>query len=462
MVQAIDTSYVSIAELAALYRQREVSPVEVTQHLLERAAGLQERLHAYITLTPELALAEARQAEAALLRGKTASPLLGIPVAYKDIVMTRGIRTTCGSALHLDWVPEQDATVVEQWRAAGTVMLGKLTTWEFASGGQGPEHAIPGARNPWNPAHSPAGSSSGSGAALAAGLVAGAIGTDTGGSIRGPAAYCGITGLKPTYGRVSRRGIVTLAWSLDHAGPMGRTAEDVAYLLTPLAGYDAADPASAQVPAEDYVAALHRGIGGLRLGLATNVLEMADDNVRQATAAAAEVFRSLGAVVEPVTYPYRELAAALRVISSSEAYAYHATDLAELPRKYGRQLEHRTKAGGLYFASEYIQAQRVRSIIQQAVAQLFQHIDVLLCPTMPTEPPTYEASLADTWMYRPGITNLFNLTGQPAVAFPTGFSAQALPLSAQLVGRPFDEATVLRAVHLYQGVTEWHKRHPVL
>ncbi len=245
MVQAIDTSYVSIAELAALYRQRDVSPVEVTQHLLERAAGLQERLHAYITLTPELALAEARQAEAVLLRGETASPLLGIPVAYKDIVMTKGIRTTCGSALHLDWVPEQDATVVEQWRAAGTVMLGKLTTWEFASGAQGLDHALPGARNPWNPAHSPAGSSSGSGAALAAGLVAGAIGTDTGGSIRGPAAYCGITGLKPTYGRVSRQGIVTLAWSLDHAGPMGRTAEDVAYLLTPLAGYDAADPAAA-------------------------------------------------------------------------------------------------------------------------------------------------------------------------------------------------------------------------
>ena len=180
------------------------------------------------------------------------------------------------------------------------------------------------------------------------------------------------------------------------------------------------------------------------------------------TEAAAEVFRSLGVVVDPVTYPYRELAAALRVISSSEAYAYHATDLAELPRTYGRQLEHRTKAGGLYFASEYIQAQRVRTMIQQAVAALFQHIDLLLCPTMPTEPPTYEESLADTWMRRPGITNLFNLTGQPAVAFPTGFSAQALPLSAQIVGRPFDEATVLRAAHFYQGVTDWHTRHPAL
>src|SRR5882672_2765768 len=380
MPQTVDLAYLSIAEAGALFRRRELSPVELVNALLARSERLQETLVPYVTLTPELARQQARTAESAFLQGESASPLLGIPIAYKDIVMTKGIRTTCGSALHADWQPTIDAAVVEQWRAAGAIMMGKLSTHEFASGLQPPGHMLKPARNPWNLEHVPGGSSSGSGAALAAGLVAGAIGTDTGGSIRGPAAYCGITGLKPTYGRVSRRGIVTLAWSLDHAGPMGRTAEDVAYLLMPLAGYDAADPAAAQVPAEDYVAALRRGIGGLRLGLATNVLEMADENVRQATEAAAEVFRGLGAVVEPVTYPHRELAAALRVISSSEAYAYHATDLAELPRTYGRQLEHRTKAGGLYFASEYIQAQRVRTIIQQAVAQLFQHIDVLLCP----------------------------------------------------------------------------------
>src|SRR5467141_2556548 len=282
MPQPVDLAYLSIAEAGALFRRRELSPVELVNALLERSEQLQETLVPYVTLTPELARQQARTAESAFLQGESASPLLGIPVAYKDIVMTKGIRTTCGSALHLDWVPEQDATVVEQWRAAGTVMLGKLTTWEFASGAQGLDHALPGARNPWNPAHSPAGSSSGSSAALAAGLVAGAIGTDTGGSIRGPAAYCGITGLKPTYGRVSRRGIMTLSWTLDHTGPMARTVEDCAYLLQAIAGHDAADPACSTRPVDDYVGALDGNVRGLRVGVPRNYFfDDADtDNVR--------------------------------------------------------------------------------------------------------------------------------------------------------------------------------------
>jgi aspartyl-tRNA(Asn)/glutamyl-tRNA(Gln) amidotransferase subunit A len=341
-------------------------------------------------------------------------------------------------------------------------MLGKLTTWEFASGAQPLDHVITPARNPWNPDYSPAGSSSGSGAALAAGIVAGAIGTDTGGSIRGPAAYCGITGLKPTYGRVSRRGIVTLSWSLDHTGPMGRTAEDVAYLLNPLAGYDSADPASASVPVEDYAAGLNRGVAGMHIGLPANIIELADENVRDATNEAAEVLHSLGAVIVPVSYPHLELTRAMRQISNSEAYAYHATDLAELPKKYSAQLEARTKTGGLFFASEYIQAQRARRIVNEAVQSMFDGIDMLLCPTMPTVPPTYEHSLEDSWMRRPGITNLFNQTGQPALAFPTGFSESGLPLSAQLVGRPFDEGRLLAGAHAYQQVTDWHHQHPAI
>jgi aspartyl-tRNA(Asn)/glutamyl-tRNA(Gln) amidotransferase subunit A len=462
MVQALDVGYLSIAELGRLYRRRELSPVEVTQRLLERAESLQDQVHAFITLTPEIAMAQARAAEVAFLQGGETPRLLGVPIGYKDIVTTNGVRTTCGSALHLDWVPTSDAAVVELWQAQGTVMLGKLTTWEFASGSQPLDHVIVAARNPWNPNHSPAGSSSGSGAALAAGIVAGAIGTDTGGSIRGPAAYCGITGLKPTYGRVSRRGIVTLSWSLDHAGPMGRTAEDVAYLLNPLAGYDPGDPASANVPAEDYTEALTRDVSGLRIGVPSNLLDLADDNVRASTETAAEVFRSLGAVLSSVTYPHLELTRAMRQISNSESYAYHATDLAEFPQKYAAPLEARTKAGGLFFASEYIQAQRVRRLVNEAVRGLYADLDVLLCPTMPTEPPTYEGSLADSWMRRPGITNLFNQTGQPAVAFPAGFSESGLPLSVQLVGRPFDEATILAAAHAFQGATDWHQRHPAI
>ncbi len=462
MVQALDVAYLSVAELGRMYRSRELSPVEVAKQLLERAQRVQDSLHAFITFTPDIALAQAAAAEAAFLHGDATSPLLGIPVAFKDIVMTDGILTTCGSALHLDWMPTMNAAVVDRWTAAGTVMLGKLATSEFAMGTQPPEHPIKAARNPWNPDYSPGGSSSGSGAALAAGLVAGAIGTDTGGSIRGPAAYNGITGLKPTYGRVSRRGIVTLSWSLDHAGPMGRTAEDVAYLLGPLAGYDSADTGSADVSAEDYVAALGRGIAGLRVGLATNLLPLVEEEEVKTTVKAGEVLTSLGATVSEVEFPCLELCAASRIIMGAEAYAYHATDLAELSEKYPAQLRHRFRAGGLYFSSEYVQAQRLRAIVKQQVAELYQGIDLLLCPTMRGPAPTYEESLTDAWARRPGVTYLFNYTGQPALAFPAGFSESGLPLSVQLVGRPFDEATVLRTAHAYQGVTDWHKRHPQL
>jgi aspartyl-tRNA(Asn)/glutamyl-tRNA(Gln) amidotransferase subunit A len=462
MVQALDVAYFSIAELGKLYRSHELSPVEVAKQLLDRAQQVQDQIHAFITFTPELALEQADAAEAAFLRGDAVSPLLGIPVAFKDIVMTNGIRTTCGSAVHLDWVPEMDAVVVERWRAAGTVMLGKLATSEFAMGTQPPEHPIKAARNPWNPEYSPGGSSSGSGAALAAGLVAGAIGTDTGGSIRGPAAYNGISGLKPTYGRISRRGIVTLSWSLDHAGPMGRTAEDVAYLLGPLAGYDPADPGSAQAPVEDYVAGLDRGVAGLRIGLATNLFDLVEEEEIRATTETGQVLESLGASLKEVDFPCLDLCAASRVVMLSEAYAYHATDLTEIPFKYPKQLEHRFKTGGLFLSSEYVQAQRIRSIVKEQVVQLYEGIDLLLCPTMRGPAPTYEESLTDSWARRPGVTHIFNYTGQPALAFPAGFSEGGLPLSAQLVGRPFDEATVLRTAHAYQGATDWHKRHPQL
>jgi aspartyl-tRNA(Asn)/glutamyl-tRNA(Gln) amidotransferase subunit A len=462
LVQTLDTAYLSVAELGKLYRSRELSPVEVTEQQLKRAESLQEPIHAFITLTPEVAKRQARAAEAAFTRGADTSPLLGIPIGYKDIVTTKGVHTTCGSALHLDWVPDTDAAVVERWQGSGTVMLGKLTTWEFASGAQPLDHVIIAARNPWDPDYSPAGSSSGSGAALAAGIVAGAIGTDTGGSIRGPAAYCGITGLKPTYGRVSRRGIVTLSWSLDHAGPMGRTAEDVAYLLNPLAGYDPGDPASAQVPVEDYVSGLNKNVSGMRIGLPDNILALADENVLSAADTAAQVFQSLGAIIVPVSYPNLELPRSMRPISNVESYSYHAADLAEMPEKYAAPLEARTKTGGMYFASEYIQAQRARRIVNAAVREMFNSFDMLLCPTMPTEPPTYEESLDDAWMRRPGITNLFNQTGQPALAFPAGFSQKGLPLSVQLVGRPFDETTILAAAHSFQQVTDWHRQHPNL
>src|SRR6266404_9789976 len=259
-------AYATIRELSARYRKRDLSPVEVTQTLLARIEKLDPILHAFVTLTADSALAAARSAEEALRRGD-ARPLLGIPVAHKDIYLTRGIRTTGGSALLADWVPDEDATCVRRWQEAGSVLLGKLITHEFAFGLQFPGHRFPPARNPWNPAHIPGGSSSGSGAALAAGLVHGATGSDTGGSIRGPASFCGIVGLKPTYGRSSRAGVLTLSWTLDHTGPMARTVEDCALLLQPLAGHDPADPASSREPVPDYVAPLARDIRGVRIGV---------------------------------------------------------------------------------------------------------------------------------------------------------------------------------------------------
>ncbi|RPH77181.1 MAG: hypothetical protein EHM88_18270, partial [Candidatus Rokuibacteriota bacterium] len=255
-------AYATIRELGERYRKRELSPVEVTRMLLARIEKLDPILHAFVTLTPDRALADARAAEELLRRGDD-RPLLGIPVGHKDIYLTRGIRTTGGSALLADWIPDEESTCGRRWQDAGTVLLGKLITHEFAFGIQFPGHRFSPARNPWNVDHIPGGSSSGSGAALAAGLVHGATGSDTGGSIRGPAAFCGLVGLKPTYGRASRAGVLTLSWTLDHTGPLARTVEDCALLMQPLAGHDPLDPASSHAPVDDYTAGLGRGVRGL-------------------------------------------------------------------------------------------------------------------------------------------------------------------------------------------------------
>jgi len=463
MPQTVDLAYLSIAEAGALFRRRELSPVELVNALLERSEQLQETLVPYVTLTPELARQQARTAESAFLQGESASPLLGIPIAYKDIVMTKGIRTTCGSALHADWQPPIDAAVVEQWRAAGAIMMGKLSTHEFASGLQPPGHMLKPARNPWNLEHVPGGSSSGSGTALAAGLVLGAIGTDTGGSIRNPAAYCGITGLKPTYGRVSRYGIVPLSWSLDHAGPMARTAADVAVLLTALAGYDPRDPASAKVPVEDYTATLEQSIAGLRLAVPTNFFfEDLTGEARSAFDAAVDVLRVLGATVEELHIPQGELAGVLQAILLPEAYTYHAQDLTELPEKYPKPLRNRLKGGGLYLASEYVEAQRARRLLQEAYQEVLRRYDLMLTPCQTGDAPRYEEMIAPDYKRGPSYTGAFNLTGLPSLAVPAGFSGRGLPLSLLLSGRPFDEPTVLRVAHAYQGATDWHTRHPAV
>src|SRR5262245_21031124 len=349
---ADEIAYATIRQLGEQYRRRAISPVEVTRQLLGRIEKLDPVLRAFVTVTAPRALDDARAAEQALLRGDT-RPLLGIPVAHKDIYLTRGIRTTAGSALLADWVPDEDSTCVRRWQEAGTSLLGKLITHEFAFGLQFPGHRFPPARNPWNLEHIPGGSSSGSGAALAAGLVTGATGSDTGGSIRGPAAFCGIVGLKPTYGRASRAGVMTLSWTLDHTGPMARTVEDCAYLLQGMAGHDPLDPASATRSVDDYVAALEGNVRGLRIVVPRNYFfDEVDPETVRASEEAMGTLRKLGAEVRDVTIPTFDLSRSFFLILATEAYAYHQHDLKAHPELYGEMLRERILTGALVTASE--------------------------------------------------------------------------------------------------------------
>ena len=449
-----------IAELGRRYRSRELSPVDVAAAHLARIERLDKTLNCYVTVTADRALADARAAESAIKSG-AAGPLAGIPVAYKDLYATRGILTTAGSAVLGDWVPDRDATCVSRLQHAGMVMLGKLITHEFAFGIQFPGHRFLPARNPWNLDHIPGGSSSGSGAALAAGLTVGALGSDTGGSIRGPAAFCGIVGLKPTYGRASRAGVVTLSWTLDHTGPMARTVEDCALMLQALAGYDPADPASSREPVADYVAPLGQGIKGLRVGVPRDYfLHDVKPEVADAFESAMGTLRQLGAEVRDVRIPSIWAAPAFMVIMLTEAFAYHARDLRERPHLYGDVLREKLMAGALFTADEYVQAQRLRARLREDMHQALTEVDLLATPTTPGTAPAFSVVLDPTFPFARSNMAPFNMAGLPALALPCGFAPNGLPISLQLAGRPFDEATVLRAGHAYEQATEWHRRRP--
>ena len=449
-----------IAELGRRYRSRELSPVDVAAAHLARIERLDKTLNCYVTVTPDRALADARAAESAIKSG-AAGPLAGIPVAYKDLYATRGILTTAGSAVLGDWVPDRDATCVSRLQHAGMVMLGKLITHEFAFGIQFPGHRFLPARNPWNLDHIPGGSSSGSGAALAAGLTVGALGSDTGGSIRGPAAFCGIVGLKPTYGRASRAGVVTLSWTLDHTGPMARTVEDCALMLQALAGYDPADPASSREPVADYVAPLGQGIKGLRVGVPRDYfLHDVKPEVADAFESAMGTLRQLGAEVRDVRIPSIWAAPAFMVIMLTEAFAYHARDLRERPHLYGDVLREKLMAGALFTADEYVQAQRLRARLREDMHQALTEVDLLATPTTPGTAPAFSVVLDPNFPFARSNMAPFNMAGLPALALPCSFAPNGLPISLQLAGRPFDEATVLRAGHAYEQATQWHRRRP--
>jgi aspartyl-tRNA(Asn)/glutamyl-tRNA(Gln) amidotransferase subunit A len=461
----MDPAFLTIAELNRLYDQRELSPVEVTRALLDRIAAHDGKLHSFIRMTPEVALAEAAAAERELMAGRRRGPLHGVPYALKDIVETAGIPTTGHSKLCQDYVPAADAHLVSLLKAGGAVLMGKLATWEFALGGPSWDLPWPPARNPWNQDYLPGGSSSGAGAAVAAGFVPGAIGTDTGGSIRGPAAVCGIAGLKPTYGRVSRRGVFPNTFTMDHCGPLTRSAEDIALFLQVIAGFDPEDPGSEDVPVPDYAAGLSRPIEGLRLGLIEHwYAQGAHPDLAPAMSAAVEVLRGLGAIIEPVQLSsLRDYTDCKTTISIAELYAIHEQDLKTRPQDFGRILRNRILPGALIRAEDYVQALRWRAVLAREQAMALKRCDALLTAGALNLADRADPNQPDRLVSSPSITMPFSVGGLPALAIPCGFSRnEGLPLSLQIAAAPMAEHTILRIAHAYQQATDWHRRHPDL
>ncbi len=457
---ATDLAYLGIAEAGTLFREKKLSPVELTQFHLDRIAALNPTLRAYITVTGDIALEQAKAAELAIQSGDP-RPLLGIPMAHKDIYTTAGILTTGGSAVYEHWIPSiTAATITKLHDEAGAVNLGKLSTHEFASGLSTEDHPFPPARNPWNLEHIPGGSSSGSGTAIASGMVMAATGSDTGGSIRGPGAFCGIAALKPTYGRCSRYGVLSLSWTLDHTGPMARTTEDVALMLGGMAGYDPQDPASAAVPVGDYTATLKSGVKGMRMGLLRSWYEKtAEPEMIAAMNEAVKTLQSLGAEVVDIEIPHMDMVPSIMLILTAEAYAYHAANLAATPELYPASLRHKFLAGGLYSAEEYINAQRVRQMLKQATLNALKDVDVLLSPTKGGSATSFAESY-EFILKQASYTQFGNMTGLPALSIPCGFDSKHLPLGLQIMGRPFEEATVLQAGYAYEQEAGWYKQHP--
>ena len=460
-----DLHYLSITEAARLIEQRRLSPVELTQAFLDRTETFDPQLNAYLLVTADRALAQARAAEAEIAAGRYRGPMHGIPFALKDIYCTAGIRTTCHSRTRADYVPAFDATTVTKLYDSGAVLLGKLSTHEFAHGGPSFDLPWPAARNPWNREHATGGSSSGSGAAVAAGLAPGSLGSDTGGSIRNPAALCGLVGLKPTYGLVSRSGVYANSFSYDHAGPITWTVEDCAIMLQAIAGHDPKDPASAGRDVPDYRADLSRGVKGLRIGVLRHLYE--DDvpvpaSLKAALEEAYDVLRGLGAVVEDARIrPAADYHAVKITGAESELLAVHEPVLRTRLNDFGADFLGRVLGALLISGADYMQASRQRRVMIAEMAPLYAKYDVLV-----TAGPGPAARL-DAWRtinfwQKSSVTTPFNVTGGPALAQCIGFTDDGLPLSMQVVGRPFADAMVLRVAKAYEDATPWRQRRPVL
>jgi len=464
---ADDLVYASLSHVAGLIERREASPVELTRIALERVERLNVTLNAFITILAERAMDEARDAENEIARGNYRGPLHGIPYSLKDLIETEGILTTAGSPILKDYMPTHDAAVYERLSAAGGVLLGKNAMLEFAYGLPHPDFGL--THNPWGLHYSTSGSSSGSGASVAAGIGYGSIGSDTGGSIRIPAAWCNLIGVKPTHGRVSLAGVIPLATSLDHVGPMARTARDAAILLQVIAGYDPGDLHSANVPVPDYVALLDQPLVDVRIGVDYASIEDAvEPQIVQAIIAALDVLRDLGMTIVPVKLPDPARASAANVATMmAEAAEYHEQSLVEQPELFSDGVRLRLQRGLESRGIDYVRAQRERLEIRAAYSALFETVDVLLTPTTVVNPITLDELRSEMTLptstpmnRRTRFTGPINLIGFPAVSIPCGMTDNGLPIGMQVIARPFDEATLLAIADRYGRESGWTERHP--
>ena len=463
----------SLSDLARAIRAREISSVEATRAYLDRIARLDPVLRAYITVNPEGALATAAARDREAAAGAWRGPLHGVPLAHKDLCLIPGLPTSCGTRTADYFVGAPPCTAVARLEAAGALTLGKLNMTELALGPFGDNAHHGDVQNPWRVGHVSGGSSSGSGAAVAAGLAAGALGTDTGGSIRLPAAACGVVGLKPTYGRVSRAGVMPLSWSYDHVGPLARTVGDAALLLAAIAGADRLDATASRQPVPDYAAKLGGGAAGLRVGVAGGFYaEGLDPSVTAALGEAVAALGRLGARVEPVAVPDPGplVTACSNVMVRAESAAIHWRILKERPGDLQPAVRDRLAPGLAVSAHDYLQGQRLRAkLTREFIDGVFSRVDVLVTPTIPEPAPALahvKAGATAEVIARMGrfsrLTRPFNALGLPALSLPCGAAADGRPLAMQLVGRPFDEATLLRLGHAYERATAWHRRRPVL
>jgi aspartyl-tRNA(Asn)/glutamyl-tRNA(Gln) amidotransferase subunit A len=461
---AVNVSDLDLRGVSEALARREVTSVQATEAYLGRIQQYDGVLQSYITVMADQALARAKAADTESERGRRRGPLHGVPIALKDLIAVAGVRMTSGSRLFAEHVPTRDAFVTRRLHDAGAVILGKLAMHEWAFGRPATDGPFPTGRNPWDVRRAPAGSSSGSAVAAAAGLCAGALGSDTGGSVRGPAAMTGLVGHKPTYGLVSRSGVLAMCWSLDHVGPMTRSVWDSAAMLQAIAGADPDDTSTRGARTQDYLGALDGGARGLRLGLLRRFYvdwPGLNDEVRSAALTAFDVLKGEGASLQDVDAPSLDLSMAAWAPFLAETFEYHAENLRKHPEGYRESLRPRVLMGALFTGSDFLRAQRLRERFRREVDALFERVDLLVFPGQAGPAVRFEdfpmKGLATPAMR---YTAPWNLLGLPAVVVPCGFSRDGLPVSIQIVGRPFDDAAVLRLARAYERVTDWHARRP--